>query len=67
MANPVGNTPPVTPQGTVDHRMRAPGSGYQGGPTAITPKGPPADLGTGHLEAPKPPTQHVGRFANTKA
>jgi len=68
MANAVvGSMPPVTPQGTIDHRMRAPGSGYQGGPTAVTPNGPPPDLGAGRLAPPKPPTQHVGRFVNTSA
>ncbi len=61
-----GNMPPVTPQGTVDHRMRAPGSGYQGGPTATSAKGPPADLNAGRTDAPKPPPPHPikGRLVN---
>jgi len=72
----MASTPAVTPQGSVDHRMRAPGSGYAGGPTAVTSKGVPANLGTGHVgpaDGPAsqvaskvPMSRHVGRFANTK-
>ncbi len=60
----------VTPQGTVDNRMRPPGSGYAGGPTATSAKGPPQDLNAGHTEAPKPPPKVPvqpsikGRFIN---
>ena len=70
MDGSIGNTPPVTPQGTVDHRMRAPGSGYAGGPTATSAKGPPQDLNAGHVDAPKPPPKTPpqspikGRFIN---
>lgn len=53
----------VVPQGTVDHRMRATGSGYAGGPTATTAKGVPADLAAGHVAPPQPPSSHpVGRL-----
>jgi len=53
----------VAPQGHVDNRMRATGSGYAGGPTATTPKGPPADLGAGKVAPPAPPPKHaVGRM-----
>ncbi|MBI3515208.1 MAG: hypothetical protein HY060_14280 [Proteobacteria bacterium] len=45
-------------QGNVDHRARAPGSGYQGGPTAISGKGPPQDLGAGKVAPPKPLPKH---------
>ena len=51
----------VVPQGHTDNRTRAPGSGYAGGPTATTSKGPPADLGTGHTAAPTPGPK-VGRM-----
>ena len=44
------------PQGRVDHRMRAPGSGYHGGPTATSGKGPPQDLGAGRTAPPKAKT-----------
>jgi hypothetical protein len=71
MAHSVSHNPQashVRPQGTIDHRTRAPGSGYQGGPTATSSQGPPANIGAGHLEPPKPPpTKHVGRFVNTTA
>jgi hypothetical protein len=64
MSNSVASPPPqVEIQGSVDHRMRATGSGYAGGPTATTAKGVPADLDAGHVSAPQPPAQHyVGRL-----
>ena len=38
------------PHGGVDHRSRAPGAGYAGGPAATTAKGPPARKGgAGHV------------------
>jgi len=49
----------VVPQGSADHRMRATGSGYAGGPTATSAKGPPADLGAGQVAPPKPPPKHA--------
>jgi hypothetical protein len=71
----MAHTSAVTPQGSVDHRMRAPGSGYAGGPTATTGKGVPANLDAGRVgpaEGPAnqvaskvPMSRHVGRFANT--
>jgi hypothetical protein len=64
MSSPAATaTPPMSPQGTVDHRMRATGSGYAGGPTATTAKGPPPDLKAGNVAPPvPPPTHHVGRI-----
>jgi hypothetical protein len=61
MAGSVGTTqqPQVVPQGHADHRMRATGSGYAGGPTATSAKGPPADLATGHVAPPQPPPKHA--------
>jgi len=73
----MASAPAVSPQGTVDTRMRAPGSGYQGGPTAVTAKGIPGNLGTGHtgpaqgpgnqVVSKVPMSRHVGRFADTKS
>jgi hypothetical protein len=65
MANSVASAQQaqVVPQGTVDNRMRATGSGYAGGPTATTGKGVPADLAAGHVAPPQPPPKHaVGRL-----
>jgi hypothetical protein len=52
-------TPHHAPQGSVDHRSRAPGTGYQGGPAATSAKGPPAKIGTGRVEAPTPPPKET--------
>jgi len=46
----------TSPAGHVDNRMRAPGTGYAGGPTATSPKGPSANLAAGKLSAPTGPT-----------
>ena len=71
----MAHTAAVTPQGSVDHRMRAPGSGFAGGPTATSSKGVPANLGAGHtgpslgpssVASKVPVSPHLGRFANTK-
>jgi hypothetical protein len=62
MANSVASAQ-VVPQGTVDNRMRATGSGYAGGPTATTARGVPADLDAGHVAPPQPLPKHaVGRL-----
>ena len=55
----------ASPQGNVDHRMRATGSGYAGGPTATSAKGPPQDLNAGRVAPPKP-TSHQGHNVNLK-
>lgn len=64
MSNSVATpSPQVELQGSVDHRMRATGSGYAGGPTATTAKGVPADLDAGRVGAPLPAPKHaVGRL-----
>ena len=49
----------VVPQGSADHRMRATGSGYAGGPTATSSKGPPADLDAGKVAPPQPVQKHA--------
>lgn len=46
----------------VDHRMRAPGTGFAGGPAATTPKGPPPKLSTGHVGAVQTPAKHNPKF-----
>jgi hypothetical protein len=63
MSSPAASAPPqASPQGHVDHRMRATGSGYAGGPTATSAKGPPPDLKSGDVAPPAPPPKHhVGR------
>jgi hypothetical protein len=60
-----GHAAQASPQGNVDNRMRAPGSGYHGGPTATSAKGPPADLNAGQVAPPKP-TSHQGHNVNLK-
>jgi hypothetical protein len=60
-----GNAQGTSPQGHVDNRMRAPGSGYAGGPTATSAKGPPQDLNAGRVAPPKP-TSHQGHNVNLK-
>jgi hypothetical protein len=65
MANSVASSQQaqVVPQGSVDHRMRATGSGYAGGPTATTARGVPADLDAGHVGPPQAAVKHaVGRL-----
>ena len=54
------------PAGHVDHRVRAPGSGYQGGPTATSGKGPPQDLGAGKVAPPKPLPKNTAQKVNIK-
>jgi hypothetical protein len=55
-----------SPQGSVDHQSRAPGSGYQGGPAATTGKGPPANIGTGRVEPPAPPPKETAGKAHNQ-
>jgi hypothetical protein len=46
----------ISPSGHTDNRMRAPGTGYAGGPTATFAKGPTANLAAGKVSAPTAPT-----------
>jgi hypothetical protein len=47
----------------VDHRTRAPGAGYAGGPAATTAKGPPARKGgAGHVAPVQAPTKPQPKY-----